>query len=62
MRCFVKNLGLLFIIGGGVLLAFFTTQNRIENIHFIIAGLAEILGLAIYITTNRFLKDPNDQC
>ncbi len=45
------------IIGGVVLIFFYTTQNRIRNIHFIISTAIEIGGLAIYIITNRFLKE-----
>ncbi len=62
MRCFLKNIGFLFIVGGAVLLGFYTTQNRIENWHYVLAGAIEIVGLSIYIITNRFLKEPKDHC
>ncbi len=29
--------------------------------HFLLAGLVELLGLSIYIVTNRFIKDKNPQ-
>ncbi|WP_075590931.1 hypothetical protein [Labilibacter marinus] len=61
MRCFLKYIGLLLIVAGGVLLIFYTTLNRITNMHFLLAGLVELLGLSIYIVTNRFIKDKNPQ-
>jgi len=45
------------IIAGAVLLFSYRTFNRIENIHFAIAGILEVFGLIVYITTNRFLKE-----
>ncbi len=57
MREFIKNIGYLFIIAGAVLLLFYTTQNRTNNIHFLIAGLMEIGGLVTFILTNRFIND-----
>ncbi len=57
MRDFIKNIGYLFIIAGAVLLLFYTTLNRISNVHFIIAGTMEIGGLIVFILTNRFIND-----
>jgi len=62
MICFLKNIGFLLIVAGVVLLGFFTVQNRIRNIHFVIVGAMEIVGLIAYILTNRFLNDKNDLC
>ncbi|GAF01534.1 hypothetical protein JCM21142_142 [Saccharicrinis fermentans DSM 9555 = JCM 21142] len=57
MKQFFKNIGLLFILSGIVLLLFYTTtQNRIANIHLIIAGIFEISGLIIYILTNKHIE------
>jgi len=64
MRCFLRYVGILFIVAGVVLLVFYNTQNRIRNIHFVIAGCLEIFGLIVYITTNRYIsiKNKDDQC
>ena len=62
MICFLKNIGILFIIAGVALLAFYTIQNRVENIHFAIAGGLILLGLFTYVVTNRFLNDKNNSC
>ncbi len=64
MRCFLKNIGLLFIVAGAVLLVFYTTQNRIGNLHFMIAGACEVFGLIIYILSNRYIvaKKKDEHC
>jgi len=62
MVCFLKNIGFLLIFAGVALLAFYTIQNRVENIHFVIAGAMIVLGLISFIITNRFLNDKNHPC
>jgi len=56
MRWFLKNIGILLILAGVVLLFSYTIQNRIKNYHFIISSIFEVGGLVIYILTNRYLK------
>jgi uncharacterized membrane protein HdeD (DUF308 family) len=62
MICFLKNIGILMIIAGVVLLFFYTTQNRINNTHYAISVFLEIAGLIIYILTNRFLNEKDNIC
>ncbi len=61
MKDFIKNIGYLFIIAGAVLLLFYNTQNRVGNIHFLIAGFMEVAGLVIFILTNRFINDSDSE-
>ncbi len=62
MRCFLKNIGILIIIAGVVLLFSYTIQNRVRNFHFLLSSAFEIGGLAIFIITNRFLKGSDSFC
>jgi hypothetical protein len=62
MRCFLKNFGFLMIISGVVLLFFLSTLNRVENMHYAIAGILEIAGLILYILTNKYFHIKEDHC
>ncbi len=56
MNVFLKNFGIILIILGVGILAFYTVSNPVSNTPLVFAGLLMIGGIAAHIILNKIIN------